>query len=984
VTLLNERQQEAIEATEGAVLVLAGPGTGKTRVISERFAHLVESGKARPEEILTLTFSRKAAGEMETRIVQTLRGSFSRLPVGTFHSFCLRIVMRYYDHLGYDSSPGLVTAQEQWRRVADLLGRQDPAQWDMFPRMLGSRTLVQDVLDFILRAEEYLCSPADIAKLARRLGRRDWAAISPFMATYQAELCRENLIDYGLIIQRAVELLESDTDIRDRVRRAFRYIMVDEYQDTNHSQERLLQLLSEHHGNLFVVGDPAQSIYAFRGTTAANIAAFETTFNARVIRLAESYRSPQELIDLAYRVIEVNGNAAPLQATKDAPATVRAIKHATRSDEMDWLAAEIQRLHVYDRVRYGKIAVLLRSVKDAGPGLEDVLRRHGVPYLASGGGSVLDAPVVRDVIRLLWIAAGDDTVETITAALNSPLFGVDPLQVRTLARDARLSDVSLEEALRAHDSIHAGNRAMAQFVALIDELRGMLDTADHSASFLPSLVYRVWDSVPYFRAVLRRGGEMSALTLGAVTVFHESVARFAERNPDATLTEYLNMIDTMAYADDAGYEPGAVTEDAVRIGSIHQAKGLEFAAVFLPHLVEGFCPSTVRTHSLADLSALSGGPVLSPEQQEAEHLAEERRVFYVGITRAERYLYLSYAEGDGQPSRFIGEALGTPELQLNSPAEDERFLSKDAATIAFRRRFRDPASSESDKLLALYGLASLPGLDPTSWWCHIAPTENSSPLFDSPVHTSFSRLASFENCPSSYRYAVVDLLGDSGSLATNYGGLVHKALDEIFKRPIRSLDDALAHLDEIWDDASFRFLPLSREKKRDARAILESLYVYLGDGEWPDVLSVERTFSFTFDGHTVRGRIDRIDRVGTSGLRLVDYKTGGLKSQNDAREDLQLALYYLACLLDPALQSLGTPEVLEYVYLDTARKKWFASRDQPITHDHQDVTETRLRTIFTGIMAESFAPKKGTWCRYCAFKTLCPLVPEGQVLELNR
>lgn len=980
---LNDGQREAIETTDGAVLVLAGPGTGKTRVISERFAYLVESGKARPDEILTLTFSRKAAGEMEDRIVRRLRRSFSRLPISTFHSFCLRIVMRYYDQLGYDEPPGLVTAQEQRRRIADLLARQDPARWDMFRSMLHSQTLVQGVLDFVLRAEEYLRSPDAIAELASVNGRRDWAEIAPFMALYQEDLCRENLIDYGLIIQRAVELLDRDPQIRERVRRAYRFVMVDEYQDTNPGQDRLLQLLVEGHGNLFVVGDPAQSIYAFRGTAARNIEDFGPRFNARVVSLSESYRSPQALIDLAQRVISVNGDTRRLVSERSATARVVACKHTTGTDEMDWVAREIQRLHAYEGVAFGDIAVLLRTVKGVASRVEDALRRAGVPAVIGGGSSILDVPVVRDILRLLRIASGDHGAEILMAALSSPLFGLDPLLLRSIQRDATLREVSLRDALRAIED-PAAIEPVGCFMTLVDELRVLTDGAEAGNNVLPSLVYHIWDGLPYFRALLGRGDEVSVLTTGAVTAYYDSVVRFAERNGDVTLAGYLEMIERADYVDDSGYTAGAVTSDAVHVGSVHRAKGLEFEAVFLPHLVEGSFPSAVRSHPLVDLSVLAGGASRSPETQSAEHLAEERRVFYVGVTRAERCLYLSYAEGDGQPSRFIGEALGMPEIVLDPAPRDERFLSAAQATAVFRRRYNDPASPQIDRLVALYGLAVMPDLDPSSWWCHVTPTENDRALFDGPLRTSFSKLGSYEQCPSRYRYSVVDQLGDSGSVATIYGSLIHQTLDAIFARPLRHLDEALAYLDEIWDDTAFRFLPVSREKKRDAQSILERLYGYLANDEWPTVLALEKKFSFPFQGHTVRGVIDRIDRVGDRGLRLLDYKTGTVKSKDEAKSDLQLALYYLACLLESDLRQLGTPQTLEYVFLKDPQKKSFATRPQPITPDHREATEERLRVIFDAILAEQFEPKKGAWCRYCAFKTLCPLVPEGQMLGLTR
>jgi DNA helicase-2/ATP-dependent DNA helicase PcrA len=640
---LNGPQRDAVVHAGSPLLIVAGAGSGKTRVLTHRIAYLLAARDVHPGEILAITFTNKAAGEMKERVAHLVGPRARLMWVSTFHSACVRILRAEHEHAGLKSTFSIYDADDS-RRLMQLVARE----LDLDPKRYTARGLAAQVSNL----KNELVDPEDFAGRASGPNER---AVAEAYKLYQRRLKEAHALDFDDIIMSTVHLFQSHPHVAEAYRRRFRHVMVDEYQDTNHAQYVLVRELvgtdpaaDVPPAELCVVGDADQSIYAFRGATIRNILEFERDYpSARTILLEQNYRSTQTILSAANAVIDRNSSRKPKRLWSDQGAGEQIVGYVadTEHAEADWVAREIDRLHDNEDVRPGDVAVFYRTNAQSRV-FEEVFIRVGLPYKVVGGVRFYERKEVRDLLAYLRAIVNDDDTVSIRRIMNTPRRGIGDRAEACVEALSTRDRISFGQAMRAAAkapgiSSRAAN-GIADFVALLDDLRELSTTAP------PEEV---------LEAVLARSGYLAELEESIdpqdqgrvenlqelVSVAREYTERVESTDETATLAGFLEQVALVADADqipsDDPEHQGVVT-----LMTLHTAKGLEFPVVFLTGLEDGVFP---HMRALGDNAELE----------------EERRLAYVGITRARQRLYLSRAVtrsawGAPQynpPSRFTDE-----------------------------------------------------------------------------------------------------------------------------------------------------------------------------------------------------------------------------------------------------------------------------------------------------------------------------------------
>ena len=622
---LNPAQREAVLHHEGPLLVLAGAGSGKTRVLTRRVARLIQAHGVRPSEILAVTFTNKAAGEMRERIAALLGAEPAGMWAGTFHSVGARLLRRSAHLVGRSTSFTIYDEDDSQAVIKRLMERHGVSPKQYAPRAV--RGAISD-------AKNALVSPEEFETLARDPFAR---AVAPVYADYEPTLQRANAADFDDLLLLPVRILERHPEELDRLRRKFRYLLVDEYQDTNRAQYRLVSLLGAAHGNVCVVGDDDQSIYGWRGADLRNILDFEQDFpQARTVRLEENYRSTPPILELANVVIAANVGrmGKTLRATRSGGERVVALRALDERDEADWVVDEMRRQRSAAGWQLRDFAVLYRTNAQS-RAMEEALRRHAVPYRLVGAVRFYDRREIRDMMSYLKLVANPADDEAFRRAIAVPRRGVGDATIELLAERARAAGVPMFDAVGRDDCLDgvrpATRAALAEFTSLIARFR---EQARESA--VDELLRDIVDAVKYAEYLQAEGEELARDRLDNV---RELIAGASETVADVEGEVGLTPLDLFLQRASlvADVDKLAADADAVTLMTLHHAKGLEFPVVFITGLEDGLFP-------------------LARAYDDPAMLEEERRLLYVGITRAERRLYLLHAEsrrrnGEFTPSR---------------------------------------------------------------------------------------------------------------------------------------------------------------------------------------------------------------------------------------------------------------------------------------------------------------------------------------------
>ena len=617
---LNDMQRAAAEKVDGPLLVLAGAGSGKTRVLTYRIAHMIYEKNIAPWNILAITFTNKAAAEMARRVEALVGGAARDMWVRTFHSTCVRILRRDIDKIGYDRNFNIINSDDQKSLVKECLKELRFGDKEFQPR---------SVLNEISSAKDKLMTAADYAAEYGDDYRKK--QISRVYALYQSKLRNANDLDFDDLIMLTVQLFREQPEVLDFYRNKFRYILVDEYQDTNMAQNELIMLLAKEHRNLCVVGDDDQSIYKFRGADISNILDFEKAFpEAEVVRLEQNYRSTQNILDAANNVIKNNNGrkGKNLWTEHGSGGKITVYKAFSDSDEASFVADTMRALSS-EGYSYGDMAVLYRA-NSSSRSLEDMFMRRAIPYRVLAGLRFYDRKEIRDMIAYLRLIKNPSDDISLKRIINTPSRKIGKVTLDSIAAAATRGNTSMLDAIGKNPGMFSSSAA--EFYGFIMKMRALSETEP-----IDELVNEVYELSGY-RAFLEND-EKADERMDNVGELISGAAHYCETAEEASFSDYMDNLALISDIDNYDEEL-----DAAVLMTIHAAKGLEFPIVFICGFDDGIFPNFMCMYD--------------PSEME-----EERRLCYVGITRAKEKLFLTCAKSrivygkstQYRPSRFLDE-----------------------------------------------------------------------------------------------------------------------------------------------------------------------------------------------------------------------------------------------------------------------------------------------------------------------------------------
>lgn len=624
---LNEMQQLAVDTTEGPLLILAGAGSGKTTVLVNRVAHIISSHLATPWQVLAITFTNKAAGELRERLVSAIGEEANDIWAYTFHSCCSRILRRFGEKIGYTNHFTIYDTDDS-RRVM----KQCQKQLGIEDKLINHKSILAE----ISRAKDSLISPEEYKQTAQNDFRK--SKIAECYELYQAQLKKSDAMDFDDIIFNTVKLLEENEDVRNLYQTQFKYVMVDEYQDTNHAQYVLTSLLADKYKNICVVGDDDQSIYRFRGATIENILSFENHYKgAKVIRLEENYRSTQNILDGANAVISHNKNRkGKTLFTRSGSGDKIVYKTVmSESEESQYIIDEIVK-NVNNGMKYSDHAILYRMNAQS-RNLEVMLTKSGISHRIIGGHRFFDRKEIKDIVSYLAVINNPSDNVRLQRIINVPKRAIgDTMFANVLEIGAGLGMSAFEVCERA-DEFQKTSRSASKLMNFTKMIRDFQECIENGMG-LNDLLQEVLDVTKYLD-YLQEEPETYEDRVNNIKELSSMFIKYEEESEDANLSEFLE--DVALISDIDSYNED---EDAVVLMTLHSAKGLEFPVVFIPGMEEGIFPGNQSMFSEEDLE-------------------EERRLAYVGITRAKKKLYLISSQqrmlygqtSRNMPSRFLRE-----------------------------------------------------------------------------------------------------------------------------------------------------------------------------------------------------------------------------------------------------------------------------------------------------------------------------------------
>ena len=1012
---LNPDQLRAVTHGDGPLLVVAGAGTGKTQVITRRIAWLIATRRARPSEILALTFTDKAAEEMAVRVDQLVPYGYTDTAISTFHAFGDGLIREYALELGLPtdvrvlSRPEVVIflrehlfefALDAYRPLGDptrflaalatLFSRckdEDisPAEYLAHAdRVAGEAARLAEIVD-AMPANAVTDADRDAVDAAAEEGRRQ-AELASAYATYQSLMAANGCIDFGDQVSLALRLVRTSASAREAIAGRFRYILVDEFQDTNRAQAELVALLSENHRNVTVVGDDDQAIYAFRGAAVDNILAFKDRYaGARTVVLRRNYRSLAPVLDSAYRLIRFNdpdrlevraGVVKRLRPERSsaAPAPVRLEVFASGSEEADWVAAEICR-----RIAAGATprdhAVLVRANNHADPILR-ALNMAGIPWRFSGTSGLYARPEVRMLLAFLRVVADLESSVDLYALAASEAYGLGGEDLTAIVNMARRRNRSvwaiLDELERQPGILRLSPATRGAAHRLVADLHGYAEMAHERPA--GELLYR-----------FLRGSGLLARLVGtdepAAEEALQNIARFFEivRAQSALLADdrAIFVARHLATLIEAGDDPATAELDpdanAVAVLTVHKAKGLEFPVVFLPGMVAGRFPLVGRGETLPLPAGIGRGAPTTAETA----LAEERRLCYVAMTRARDELILSHAADYGgararRVSPFVLEALDLP-VAAGVPGAGAR------------------TSTPSERLATFEATA--------------APLNAPDGPITEPLALSFYQIDDYLTCPLKYKFAHVLRVPLAPHHAIIYGAALHKAVQQFHNRQAKGQVMTEAELEEAfeaaWSNEGFVSRDHEEARLEAGRAALRRFRAAQLEPDAVIPTYVEREFSFSLGGDRVRGRWDRVDIepageggaaqapdlgaapapepsadvvsptlgiLGPERVTITDYKSSDVrdpvKARQRARDSLQLQIYAMGY----EAMTGRLPDAVALHFLESG----LVGR-VPVDPKRLAKARARIARAAAGMRARDYTPTPDYLaCTYCAFRDICP------------
>lgn len=958
---LNPEQKAAVQHLDGPMLIVAGAGTGKTRVITERIAHLLNSKACTPAEILALTFTEKAANEMVERIDERLPLGYEELCVKTFHSFADQILRESGMEMGIDPGYKILTQTDQW-----FFFKKNLFEFELdYYRPLGNpNRFIYDILNHFSKLRDELVSPEKFLKYADGLEageeREQMLEIGKVYAKYQDLKMKNNFLDFGDLTYYALELLQKRESVLRRYQERFRFVMVDEFQDTNYAQFQMVLLLAQAHKNIVVVGDDDQSIYKWRGASLSNILQFEKHFpESKKVVLIENYRSSQKILDCAYALIQNNnpdrleeregmdkrlraneGSDAAGKARSDEASTdvggadaiadspaphappVEAHQFHSFVQEAGFVAEKIKALHETDGTRFSDFAVLIRTNQLAHPFIDE-FKTLGIPYQVKNPKGLFALEEIKDLISVVKLLANPYDDIAMLRILKMPIFEISMPEILELLNNPEKQPLFKIISQPDDSPTLPGTESGTKKVATL-----FVDLAEFSRDRSVGEVLNEFINKSGYLNFLANNDKFEELE--NINEFAKQVSKFERENEDNSILDFVNYLNLLEESNSVFATDEFADRDSVQILTVHGSKGLEFDNVFVVSAVANRFPGINRRDTFELPAELTNE--IFPEGD--VHIQEERRLMYVAMTRAKKRLFLTYSgqyEGNKKwkPSRFVSELLDTNNAVLTEHEESEDAIAK-------LRAFKEPEK----------------------------------PIFNLPPFNrkklSYSQLDTFKSCPLKYNYNYLMKVPTPPSHAANFGSSVHETLNEFYLRLKKGekVDfDLMKELyEKSWIPYGYESKAHENTRKKKGLEILKNFYDTNSD---PFVIPayLERPFNLRIGDFWISGRIDRIDRGADGAFEVIDYKTGRLRKGANLKNDLQLSIYALACR-----DVFGfNADSLSLYYLEDNEKVSTTRSDEDTT-----AVEAQVLELFEEIKNSKFPPTPGFQCKFCDFRLICP------------
>lgn len=964
---LNKEQLKAIEHEKGPLLIIAGAGTGKTTVVTERIKHLIINKNIQSNQVLALTFTEKAAFEMQERVDVLLPYGYTNLWIHTFHSFCDAVLRDDAHAIGLDPNYKLISETE-----SILLLRQNI--FDLGLKLfvpLGNPTKFLDALlihfgrlkDEDISPSEYLCwAQAQKSKLKSQKSEiEQYIELANAYKAYEELKVKNSLMDFSDLISNTLMLFRKRPNILIRYQRQFKFVLVDEFQDTNYAQNELAILLAGDDKNITVVADDDQSIYRFRGAAVSNVLQFKKNFpKTKIVTLTDNYRSTQIILDASYALIQHN-NPNRLEIVENIDKRLKSHSQAPKKDiefiheqksedEADAIALKIGKLN--KDYEYKNIAILVRANNHAEP-ITRALQRHRIPYQFLGPGYLFQQEEVKDLIAYLTFLTNLTDTVSLFRVLSMEIFKISYVELNYLLNFAKKKNLSLFEALFDLNQTFLKPETQEK----LNNFREMAEThlGKSKKESAGQILYDFLIDSGIYNTLNQTDSAKDEKRVQNIAKFFDRVKSFETERSDANIFTLVDWLTLMLQMGDSPRAADADVKDrnAVNILTVHSSKGLEFDVVFLVNLVSDRFPSRERSEKIP----LPQSILKEDLSDKADfHLEEERRLFYVGMTRARERLFFTAADyyGTGKRTKkissFIYEALPKLKEKEELKSKIKQLSLSDVLSV-----YENTDEKEED----------LP-----------AGRQEKQPV--KITYITFSNLQMFDICPLHYKAKVVFNIPSPITGAQSFGISVHSTLFEFYKKVqngiIPTLSDLLHLLKQEWTTDGYENKRHEQERFLQAKNFFKEFYKTECN---PPIkpLGLELPFSFTLkNGVKVFGKIDRIDPkgkdlpAGRQGIEIIDYKTGQDNPKAKSAHELQLAIYALAAsrVKDPILNKNPEDITLTLHFLEGNTKK-----SMNFTKESLEELENDLIDKIEEIEKSDFKCSGSVLCINCEYKMLC-------------
>lgn len=958
---LNKQQLEAVQHGEGPLLIVAGAGTGKTTVITERIKYLITSKKALSHEILALTFTEKASREMEERVDVAMPYGYTQMWISTFHSFCDRVLRNEALSIGLDTRFRLMTEAESIRFLRKNLFNLDLAYF----RPLGNPTrFIAGLLQHFSRLKDEDISPSEYLAWAKNKEDRTknkeengeaekWEELSKAYAKYEELKTKEGMMDYADLIANTLKLFRDRKDVLARYHKQFKYVLVDEFQDTNIAQNELVKLLVNKKENLTVVADDDQSIYKWRGAAVSNVIQFRKSYpKAKVVALTQNYRSTQAVLDAAYKLIQ-NNNPDRLEVTEKIDKKLNAfhgkIGNAPEfiytervEDEADQVAKKVLQLVDTEKRNYSDFAVLVRANNHAEP-FSRAFSRLGIPFQFLGPGQLFSQEEVGELIAYLKVLYNFEDSAAFYRVLTMDCIGVRSRDLAVIVNYARKNNLSFFETAELVDKLVVTDSAKDKLKKLTEMIHEHLELVPKETA--GQILYKFLEESGILQKLGNSQTPGDDKRAQNISKLFDRLKSFEAQNTDASVYTVVDWIDLSL---EVGESPRAAdfdwgSENAVNILTIHSSKGLEFPVIFVVNLVAQRFPTTERKEQI---------PI--PEELIKEilpkgdyHLQEERRLFYVALTRAKERVFVTAADYYGEGKRekklspFVFETFGeTAVLQSNNKAIEQ--------------------------------LSILDSISPfSSSTSHVSPL--TSYVSRNINYLSYSQIDCFKICPLHYKLRYILGIPTAPSASLSFGSTLHLVMRDFNQTPKPKERVILELLDKHWIPVGYEDKKHELEMKKRGQEYLKNyLKSDLFKPDNPPAL-LEQKFTFGLSrGLKIGGIIDRVDET-KNGIEIIDYKTTDFTHKEEPtasqlRKDLQLSVYAMAAnKVREVPLGRDLEEVTLSLYYFNLGKKVSTTR----TAEELEVAAREIIKVKEAIETSDFKCNKGFFCRDCEYKMFC-------------